>query len=207
MNPFIVYDDTIPRIHITIKIKLTVHNICFPLLLCLNTHYAALNAHAVHNCTSFINLRPRTFYEDWPRNIGHSPQAMDAKKIKDTRQRLTTEREKLVKSINRTRAATVEIKIEKTEDEGDLATISHDTAVLNNLHEGAFVRLRFIDQAVKALDRGQYGECGSCGEDINEKRLQAVPWATLCIQCQEKMEADRASSRATTPGSDDDMEL
>jgi RNA polymerase-binding transcription factor len=131
---------------------------------------------------------------------------MDAKKLKNTRQRLTLEREKLIQSINRTRAATVEIKIENTEDEGDLATISHDTAVLNNLNEGAFARLRFIEQAVKVLDRGQYGACGSCGKDINQKRLHAVPWATLCIQCQEKAEAEHTSSNSAMPGSEEDTD-
>jgi RNA polymerase-binding transcription factor DksA len=45
------------------------------------------------------------------------------------------------------------------------------------------------------LDRGQYGECVLCGKDINGKRLVAVPWATLCIRCQEETEAEHSSSR------------
>jgi RNA polymerase-binding transcription factor DksA len=48
---------------------------------------------------------------------------------------------------------------------------------------------------IKAIDRGQYGECIRCGEDINEKRLAAVPWATMCIRCQELTEAEQPSSR------------
>ncbi|PYR84268.1 MAG: hypothetical protein DMG19_17125, partial [Acidobacteria bacterium] len=113
---------------------------------------------------------------------------MDAKKIKDTRQRLPREYDNLIKSVNRNRIAAQEIKVENTEDEGDLATISHDKDLLYNLHEGGFARLRFIQEAMKALDRGQYGECVRCGKDINEKRLLAVPWATLCIRCQEETE-------------------
>src|SRR2546427_9811675 len=69
---------------------------------------------------------------------------MDAKKIKDTRQRLSREYDNLIKSINRNRIAAQEIKVENTEDEGDLATISHDKDLLYNLHEGGFARLRFI---------------------------------------------------------------
>ena len=120
---------------------------------------------------------------------------MDAKKMKDTRQQLSLEYEKLIKSINRNRVAAEEIKMENTEDEGDLATISHDKELLYNLHEGDSARMRFIQEAIKALDRGQYGECVRCGKDINEKRLLAVPWATLCIRCQEETEAERISSR------------
>src|SRR5438093_12043046 len=122
---------------------------------------------------------------------------MDAKKkIKDTRQRLLREYDNLIKSINRNRLAAQEIKVENTEDEGDLATISHDRDLLYNLHEGGFARLRFIQDALKAIDRGQYGECVGCGEDINEKRLEAVPWATMCVRCQHETEAEDISSRS-----------
>jgi DnaK suppressor protein len=127
---------------------------------------------------------------------------MDAKKIKDTRRRLSSEHENLVKSINRNRLAAEEIKLENTEDEGDLATISHVRDLLYNLHEGGFARLRFIQEAIKALDRGQYGQCVRCAEDINKKRLEAVPWATLCIRCQEETEAEQTSSRMVLAGLD-----
>jgi DnaK suppressor protein len=127
-------------------------------------------------------------------------QRMDAKKIKVIRRRLSTEYENLIKSINRNRTAAEEIQLENTEDEGDLATISHNRDVLYNLHEGEFARLRLIQQAIKALDRGQYGECVRCGEDINEKRLEAIPWAALCIGCQEANEAENTSSPMVPAG-------
>ena len=125
---------------------------------------------------------------------------MDAKTIKDTRRRLSAEYENLIKSINRNRTAAEEIQLENTEDEGDLATISHNRDVLYNLHEGGFAHLRFIQEALKALDRGQYGECVRCGKDINEKRLMAIPWVTLCIRCQEETEAEHASSPMVVAG-------
>ena len=115
---------------------------------------------------------------------------MDAKKIEEIRRQLSNERASLMESINRARQAAAETKIERTEDEGDLATISHNRDVIYNLHENDFTRLRFIQQALRAMDRGSYGECVRCGEDINEKRLEAVPWATMCIQCQEQAEAE-----------------
>jgi RNA polymerase-binding transcription factor len=133
---------------------------------------------------------------------------MDAKKIKDNRRRLTTEYESLIKSINRNRIAAEQITIENTEDEGDLASISHDRDLLYNLHEDNFERLRFIKEAIDAVDRGHYGECGSCGKDIDEKRLDAVPWAKMCIHCQEGKEAAHASSRMVMAGHEaEDTEL
>ena len=127
---------------------------------------------------------------------------MDSKKIKETRRRLASECENLIKSISRRRLAAEEIKLEKTEDEGDLAMISHETAVIYNLHEGGCARLKSIHEAMKAIDRGRYGECVRCGNDINEKRLRAIAWATLCIRCQEETEAEQTSSRMVPAGLD-----
>jgi DnaK suppressor protein len=43
-----------------------------------------------------------------------------------------------------------------------------------------------IDQALVRLDVGTYGRCVACGEPIPEERLQAVPWAALCVPCSAK---------------------
>ena len=125
---------------------------------------------------------------------------MDGKKTREIRRRLTTRYEQLLESINRNRIAAEQIKVEKTEDEGDLAMMSHDRELLYHLHESDFTRLKYIQEALKALDRGQYGDCVRCGEDINEKRLLAVPWAMLCLGCQELKEKDRALSDLVLAG-------
>jgi DnaK suppressor protein len=136
---------------------------------------------------------------------------MDEKKVQKFKQRLLEEYQKLIRSINRNRLAEEEIQLENTEDEGDLATISHNKELLYNLHESDFQRLKSIQEALKRMDRGEYGECLRCGEDINEKRLMAVPWATLCINCQEEAEKEGSSSRPVMAGmlkteEDDDSE-
>jgi RNA polymerase-binding transcription factor len=125
---------------------------------------------------------------------------MNAKNIKATRRRLSGEYEQLIKSINRSRLTVNEIKVENTEDEGDLASISHDRDLFCNLHDTDYARLKSIEEAIKAIDRGQYGECIRCGDDINEKRLVAVPWATMCIRCQEQTEAELTPSRMGLTG-------
>src|SRR5436190_4136024 len=126
---------------------------------------------------------------------------MDDKRTQKFRQRLLEEYQKLIRSINRNRLAEEEIKLENTEDEGDLATISHNKELLYNLHESDFQRLKSIQEALKRMDRsGEYGECLKCGEDINEKRLMAVPWATMCIECQEEAERERTSARPVMAG-------
>ena len=132
---------------------------------------------------------------------------MDAKMLKDARQRLTAEHDTLIKSIDRNRLASEEIKMENTEDEGDLAIISHNKHLLSNLNQDAFFRLKLIKEAIKVLDRGQYGECVRCENEIGEKRLLAVPWATLCIRCQEATEAERVSSDMVLAGSEEETDF
>jgi RNA polymerase-binding transcription factor len=93
--------------------------------------------------------------------------------------------------------------VENTEDEYDLATISQNRELLYDLHESDFQRLRSIQEALKTIDSGQYGECVRCGEDIKKKRLMAVPWTTLCIRCQEETETEHTSSRLVLAGMDE----
>ena len=118
---------------------------------------------------------------------------MDASKLKVARQRLANEYEDLTESMKRGRLAADEINVEATEDEGDLATISHARELFFNLQEGDLARLRSIEEAMEALDRGQYGECIRCDDDIDEKRLEVVPWATMCVRCQEEVEMEGSS--------------
>ena len=43
-----------------------------------------------------------------------------------------------------------------------------------------------VDTAIKSLDADEYGICQDCGEEINPKRLDAIAWTTLCVNCQEQ---------------------
>ena len=133
---------------------------------------------------------------------------MNLKNIANSRQRLSTEYQNLLEAINRTRLATKDLAIENTEDEYDLATISQNRELLYDLYESDLQRLRSIQEALKTIDTGQYGECVHCGEDIKEKRLIAVPWTKFCIRCQEATETEHISSHLVLAGMDEpEMEL
>ena len=51
-------------------------------------------------------------------------------------------------------------------------------------------KLNLIDAALERLDRGDFGECQECGEDIPRKRLNVIPWAAHCVACQERFERE-----------------
>lgn len=48
------------------------------------------------------------------------------------------------------------------------------------------IRLAAIEAALKRIDRGDYGRCVDCGQDIPDRRLAAIPWAARCIACEER---------------------
>ena len=50
--------------------------------------------------------------------------------------------------------------------------------------------LKKIDQAIQRLEDGTYGRCEECEREISEARLRALPFATLCRDCQEQAEND-----------------
>jgi RNA polymerase-binding protein DksA len=56
--------------------------------------------------------------------------------------------------------------------------------------------LRKIDEALLRLDEGTYGLCSECDESISEMRLKALPFATLCRDCQEQAEESDAARNA-----------
>jgi len=70
----------------------------------------------------------------------------------------------------------------------DTATETYDREVDYSLEENSEHVLADIDAALKRIDDGTYGLCAGCGHQIAEERLEARPWATLCIGCQRERE-------------------
>jgi DnaK suppressor protein len=48
--------------------------------------------------------------------------------------------------------------------------------------------LRWVNRALKKMELGTYGVCERCGTEIGIERLEALPWAILCIDCKQKGE-------------------
>ena len=63
----------------------------------------------------------------------------------------------------------------------DLATDTIDREIDDTLEENSANVLREIDAALKRIDEGTFGTCLRCGKQIAPERLEALPWATLCI--------------------------
>lgn len=70
----------------------------------------------------------------------------------------------------------------------DIATHTYDRELDSTLEESEEQHLAHIDAALKRVEEGQYGVCENCGQPIGIERLEAMPWATLCIDCKRKAE-------------------
>jgi RNA polymerase-binding protein DksA len=65
----------------------------------------------------------------------------------------------------------------------DTATETYDRELDYTLEENSGHVLAEIDAALKRIEEGTYGICTNCGTQIAEERVEALPWATLCIDC------------------------
>ena len=119
---------------------------------------------------------------------------MDKKKLDQFRKTLEERHEKLRRSVYRTeedgRAADQDI----AQDNADRASSSYAKEFLFHQSNNERQLLQMVEGALSRIREGDFGQCISCGEDINPKRLEAVPWTRHCINCQEKLERGQLES-------------
>ena len=103
------------------------------------------------------------------------------------RQTLESERERLraaIVSVNHDSSLleeTGDLSIGTDDHIADIATETYMRELDTGLEENAENLLSEIEGALRRIDEGSSGTCEACGRPIGEERLEAVPWATLCI--------------------------
>jgi len=105
--------------------------------------------------------------------------------LKDIKERLQKERELLIQKLQ---GNDLSVDDAETPDPVDLAVRNYSKNVMLAVSENESRQLTLIDEALLRLDDEEYGTCQNCEKDINPKRLQAIPWARYCIECQELVE-------------------
>ncbi len=73
-------------------------------------------------------------------------------------------------------------------DEADITSSELETSMRMRLRNREALFLKKIDEALRRISNGTFGECEQCGEDIDVRRLEARPTATLCVHCKEDQE-------------------
>lgn len=79
--------------------------------------------------------------------------------------------------------------ISSVADEAEVASLDISNNISIHLHERDRAALYAIERALGKIADGTYGQCESCSEIINARRLQARPFTALCIECMEEQES------------------
>lgn len=101
---------------------------------------------------------------------------------------LLEKREELVNDVEEVRSRAAEDTEEEDKDYIDDAVSSYTKEFLYSLSDLERKQLVLVDRALEAIAEETYGTCEECGEEIEDKRLNAVPWAVHCLGCQELAE-------------------
>lgn len=113
---------------------------------------------------------------------------MDKKKLEYFRKRLETRQQDLRRMVSRTEQDGRNVDEDSAQDIADRAASSYNKEFLFHQSNNDRQLLQMVENALDRIRKGSFGECISCGKEINPKRLEAVPWTRHCIECQEKLE-------------------
>ena len=80
------------------------------------------------------------------------------------------------------------ITIDRRPDALDESVLAADREIQVRALDSSATLLRNVIAALRRIESGAYGTCDGCGQRIGKKRLDAVPWTSLCIKCQQELE-------------------
>ncbi len=101
---------------------------------------------------------------------------------------LEVQRGEVLRSLQQVEAERQSLDIESPKDSGDQSVTNLSTESLFERSSQRRTTLRLIEAALRRIAEGSFGVCVTCGEEIKDRRLEALPWTQFCLQCQEVIE-------------------
>lgn len=125
-----------------------------------------------------------------------APAKAMSKELEKFHRRLLEERERLEAELQEIEQRTARISESERANElsayedhpADLASETFEREKDLAIGESVESLLNQVITALEKIERGTYGVCDACGRPIKKARLQALPFATLCLECQDRME-------------------
>lgn len=118
--------------------------------------------------------------------LRHSLHLMDRRQIQRFKMRLDVRQHELRLTIEH--QLQYARRAEPEPDTMDQATSGYEKESLLQRSNQEQQLLRAVESALGRIRDGSFGQCVSCHNEIDRKRLEAVPWTQYCIQCQEDFE-------------------
>jgi RNA polymerase-binding transcription factor len=116
---------------------------------------------------------------------------MDRRSIERLKKSLEARNSELRRSLSQTRQESRAAQHDYGKDEGDRANTSLAREIDLSQKSRDRALLSSVEAALKRITEGTFGECLNCGQEINAKRLEAIPWVRYCITCQELIDGTK----------------
>lgn len=113
---------------------------------------------------------------------------MEKKKLKEYEKKLIEKKRQILSAIISSKSSGDESISEIVQDIADKASTSYSRELLYGLSDNERKIFLLIEDALGRIKKGLFGICVNCQKKIQKKRLEAVPWARHCIECQELQE-------------------
>lgn len=121
---------------------------------------------------------------------------MEKDRLEYFRTLLNGKLEDLLSGAERAVSGMSESKEDNFPDPTDRASHETDRNFLLRVKDRERKLISKVQEAIKRIDDGSYGVCEICGEDISEKRLEARPVTTVCIECKKEEEEQEKARNA-----------
>ena len=108
--------------------------------------------------------------------------------IEQFRRKLELQKKNSLQFLNRLTQERRSVEADSTVDDVDRCTADMEKESLFERSSQSRTFLRLIEAALARIEDGSFGVCAGCGEDIQPRRLEAVPWTQFCLACQEEFE-------------------
>ena len=121
---------------------------------------------------------------------------MNKSELDGFRKALLEEKGRLNSALENLHAENPGVEDEESPDMGsleeshlaDAGSLTLDREIDYTLEEAAQERLKETEAALERIESGSFGLCTSCGSEITSERLEAIPWASFCIDCKRREE-------------------
>jgi len=121
--------------------------------------------------------------------------------IEPLRKKLESQRKEAIQLLNQLGREARSLQPDPGQDSGDLCIASLSRESLFEQTSQRRTILRLIEAALHRIHDGSFGICVACDEEIQIRRLQAVPWTQFCLRCQEEIEREVGSSLSSRTSS------
>ncbi len=113
---------------------------------------------------------------------------MEESKREYFRQKLLKMRAELIEALNKKYNEAIDLGNDGIQDSADEAYNIYNKNIMLGKVETDALKLQLVEQALRRIQNDTYGVCIECEEEINEKRLEYVPFARYCTDCKSELE-------------------